>query len=31
MTGRDVLTVHWQITLADMQVSAADGAGLDLN
>ena len=31
MTGRDVLTVHRQIALADMQVGAADGAGPDLN
>ena len=31
MTGRDVLTVHRQIALADVQVSAADGAGQDLN
>jgi hypothetical protein len=27
VTGRDVLAVHRQIALADMQVSAADGAG----
>ena len=31
VTRRDVLTVHRQIALADMQVGAADGADQDLD